>query len=317
MMWRPAISGFALAGAAAMSAGCASGVSGSSSLPPAGSYRASSHIKLNAKNAALLYVTEVFAGEVDVNLDSTWTKVGDIYGTQYPFSLCVDTAQNVYVVDDVNNRVTEYAHGGVVPIKTLSDHQGNSTGCAVNPTNGDLAIVNNQGPSYTPGNVIVYRGGKGTPTRYTVSGFEYYNGVAYDPSGDLFVDGSTGSASALGELPAGQKQFEALTLGQTVGNPQALAWDGTFLAIGDRSNNTIVRIKISGTKAIQKGMVGLYGVDELYEFCFETNKSGKATSVITADPGSGTVAEWDYPAGGTPIRSIHDSNGPTGVTLSE
>ena len=311
-MRKPAIYGFVFAVAATALAGCVSGGPTSSPLP-----RANSYIQLNAKNNALLYVTEVFTGAVDIDLDSTWTKVGDIYPSQNPFSLCVDSAQDVYVVDDVYNRVTEYAHGGVVPIETLIDHQGNAAACAVNPNNGDLAVVNNQGPSYAPGNVIIYRGGKGTPTKYTAPDFEYYNGVAYDRSGDLFTDGAGGSAPRLAELPAGQKQFAALSLGQSIGDPQSMAWDGTFLAIGDRSNNSIARFKISGTKAVGKGTVGLYGIDELYEFCFEMNKSGKANAVITADAGSGTIAEWDYPAGGTPIRSFTASNGPTGVALSE
>ncbi|HET6277099.1 MAG TPA: hypothetical protein VFE16_14315 [Candidatus Cybelea sp.] len=324
-MWKPAISsGLVLVAAAVALAGCgvgtrpneqAGGGAQSSALGPSHAQRRS-YINFNAKNSELLYVTEIFTGAVDIDLGSTWSKVGDIYPSVNPFSLCVDAAQDVYVVDDTVNQVSEYAHGGVVPIKTLTDHQGNATACAVNPSNDDLAVANNQGPSYAPGNVILYRGGKGSPIKYTAPGFVYYNSVAYDLSGDLFVSGA-GGASPLAELPMGQKQFETLSLNQTLGDPQSIAWDGTFLAIADRSNNSISRFRISGTKAVFKGQAQLYGVDELYEFCFAMNKSGKATAVITADPGSGTVAKWDYPAGGTPTQSISASNGPTGVALSE
>ncbi len=156
----------------------------------------------------------------------------------------------------MNDNLTEYAHGSFEPIRTLADHQGTPTGCAVDLATGDLAIANFSGPSSNDGNVT-YRGAKGSPTKFTIPNLRHCSTVAYDNTSNLFVDGVNLSISSLAELPKGKTAFKALQMNQTISEPGGIAWDGQFLAYADQDAAVIYQFKISGSKANVQGSTTL------------------------------------------------------------
>jgi hypothetical protein len=277
-----------------------------------------SHMKPGAKKNGLLYVVDTGAATANVYSESTWGPFGDLLGFTRPYTACVDKAGDVYITDFSGDRVTEYAHGSITPMRTLSDHQGNPVSCAVDPKTGDLAISNFNGPSSTPGNVIVYRGAKGNPIRYSSSVLDNYFFVGYDDNDNLFLNGVGGSIVYLAELPKGKSAFKTLSVNQTFGFPGGIAWDGVFLAVADQEANIIYQLKVSGSKATVHGSTTLNGASDVFQFWLTggSAKHPQATSVIGADYGASAVDKWQYPAGGTALKTLTGLSNPEGVAIS-
>ncbi len=289
------------------------------SEPAARVARGRSRMSPSAKNSGLLYIDTYAASAVNVYSSSTWNPVGELLGITAPYSMCVDAAQDVYVVDIGGRRVSEYAHGAIAPIRVLSDHQGEPIACAIDPKTGDLAISNFMGPTSGAGNVIVYRGAKGTPVRYAAPSFGLYFLVGYDDNDNLFVDGLDSSDEVLlAELPKGKSAFKPINMNVTLGFPGGVAWDGEFLAVGDQDANTIFRFKVSGSTATRKGSTVLGDAVAVFQFCLtgRSSKHPQATGVIGADTEGNAVDKWDYPAGGTPLKTITGLAVPEGVVVS-
>ena len=72
----------------------------------------------------------------------TRALVGTLYGFRDPTGLCVDRANDVYVMDFDEQVAIEFAHGATTPIKILHDTVGYPYGCAVDSKTGDVAVVN-------------------------------------------------------------------------------------------------------------------------------------------------------------------------------
>jgi DNA-binding beta-propeller fold protein YncE len=81
-----------------------------------------------------------------------------------PFGECVDKTGDVFVAEFGGNAGTaailEYAHGGTSPIATLSDPGYHPESCSIDPTTGNLAVTNDDGP------LGIYTGAKGDPAYY-------------------------------------------------------------------------------------------------------------------------------------------------------
>ena len=273
-----------------------------------------------AKTSPLLYVANSGASTVNVYSASSWNPLGELLGFADPYTMCVDAAQDVYVVDFSAKLVREYAHGAIAPMRTLPDHQGTPVACAVENKTGDLAISNFFGPSSSSGNVIVYKGAKGTPIEYASAGFSNYFFLAYDGDGNLFADGRNSSSTTLvAELPEGKSAFRAISMNQAIGFPGAVAWDGEFLAVGDQLSSTIYQFKVSKAKATVQGSTLLAGAVDVFQFWLtgSTSKHPQATGVVGADYGASAVDKWDYPAGGTALKTITGLDGPEGVAVSQ
>ena len=141
-----------------------------------------------AKSEKLVYVA---AGEVYVYAYGTNKLVGTlsrIGGTLYE---CSDKHGDVSVAvpgGASQPGVYEYAHGGTEPINYFS--VAGAVACAVDPSSGNLAITNG-GPT-----VYIYQNASGLPEAYTDDD-EYTTDVAYDDSGNLFVDGFSETTSFL------------------------------------------------------------------------------------------------------------------------
>ena len=71
------------------------------------------------------------------------------------------------------------------PIKTLLDPDGIPLACSVDPTTGNLAVVN-AFSSNSPGVLLIYRAASGSPTTYSDPHLEFYN-AGYDSKGNLFL----------------------------------------------------------------------------------------------------------------------------------
>lgn len=272
-----------------------------------------------AKVTALLYVADTFGPSVNVYSYPKLNAIGRIFGFSHPFALCVDAKQNVYVTDNGNDpSVVEYAHGAATAMRSLNDHQGFPFGCAVDPKTGDLAIANGVSPSLGAGNVIVYRAAQGSPRKYTVPGLFSYWFVTYDDDGDLFLEGRDANFNFfLAELPRGKNAFRLLSLDQTVGFPSGLAWDSRFLAAGDGLSSSVYQFEIANSKAILRGSTTLDGGGPAQFWLRGGSAQRSRATVLIASDGGEEVHTWEYPAGGTPLRTISGLAESEGVAVSE
>jgi hypothetical protein len=53
----------------------------------------------------------------------------------------VDAVGDVWIANYKGKSLVEYAHGGAMPLRTLST-DGTAIGCSINPLNGDVAVAN-------------------------------------------------------------------------------------------------------------------------------------------------------------------------------
>src|SRR5579871_6367789 len=101
----------------------------------------------------LLYLTDDGNGNVYVYSFPEAKLKGTLTGLNVPTGECVDKAGDVWIVEEGTNDIVEYAHGGTVPIATLTDPNNAPEGCSVDPTTGDLAVANAQTLSAGAGSV--------------------------------------------------------------------------------------------------------------------------------------------------------------------
>ncbi|HEY5425405.1 MAG TPA: hypothetical protein VIJ77_02550, partial [Candidatus Tumulicola sp.] len=193
-----------------------------------------------AKNDRLLYVSDFYANVVQVYrypAHGSPPPVGTLTGLTNPQGMCVDKAQNVYIANTGTAQILEYAHGGTTPIATYEDPNEFPVGCAVNPTNHDVAAGNIFGTSGN-GSVTVFH--KGTATTYSDPNVFQMFFPAFDPSGNLFIGGLSSSGGVqIDELPAGGSALIELSVkGAALLYPGPIQWDGTFLAVGSGGQDT-------------------------------------------------------------------------------
>jgi hypothetical protein len=271
-----------------------------------------------ATKQSLLYVSSVLTNDVYVYAYSTQQLVGTLTGFSTPYGLCADKKGDVWVVNDGASDLLEYAYGGTAPIRTLSDPGEYPEGCAVDPTTGNLAVTNFYSTS-GGGNVAIYAHAKGTPKVYTASGFENYRFCGYDPSGNLYIDGVSGSETfVFAYLAKGASQFANIDLEQKIEWPGGVQWDGKWVDVGDTDAGVIYQTNGAGGEV--EGSVDLSGSDYVNEFWIvgatATKTKKNATVVAPSQDGSAGVGIYDYPAGGDPTATIKVSE-PFGAVVSK
>lgn len=268
----------------------------------------------DARRRDLLYVSDSFPyGSNDVFVYSypRGKLKGKLTGFNEPSGQCVDKAGNVFITNFGASQILEYAHGGKSPINTLSDPGYYPLGCSIDPTTGNLAVTNRLSTSFTAGDVAIYPHASGTPKSYTDPNFYYYEFCGYDNQGNLYIDGTTkGSALEFATLPSGGASFSTLTLNQGIGFPGGVQWDGTHLAIGDQSAAVIYEFAISGSSGTKVGSTPLTGSKDVVQFWIHGAK------VIGPDAGLKDVGYYNYPAGGSPTKTITGLGEPVGATIS-
>lgn len=266
-----------------------------------------------AKPGSLLYVSDTVTSDVYVYSYPGGALTQTLTGFSDPAGECVDAAGNVFVTNTGGSDILEYAHGGTSPIATLKDNGYFPVGCAIDPTSGNLAVTNFSTTGSGQGNIAIYKGAKGRPTRHlTDANVGQMLLCGYDPSGNLFADGLTqGSAFAFVELPHGAPKLLDIALDQPIGSGGGVQWDGRHVAVGDQSTNTIYRFKISGKKGTRVGTTSLESAGEVFQFFI----FGKR--IIGPDAAFADVGVWPYPAGGSPLKTIAGLYAPLGAVVSK
>jgi hypothetical protein len=266
----------------------------------------------NAAKQQLLYVSDQGANTVDVFSYPGDALLGSLSGFDIPQGLCVDGAADVFVADLNNSRVREYAHGSITPKATLQDPGYSPVSCSIDPTTGNLAVGNISGSGGVSGNVAIYKGAIGSPIAYysAPSLFQVFF-CTYDASGNLWVDGQSSSSEFdLAELKKGSKKFTHIFVNQTFHEAGGVQWVGKYLAIGDIPVDTIYRFLVTGDKATSVGGVALSGAGEVVQYLVASGK------LIGPDFSNKDVGIWNFPAGGTALKTITGFGGPFGVAIS-
>jgi hypothetical protein len=222
-----------------------------------------------AKRKDLLYLAE-FGPNVFVYSYPEGKHVGTLTGFGAAPYECADKSGDVFIASfqGSNEGIYEYAHGGAQPINFLP--LSGAFACSVDPTTGNLAVIREDG-----GGVYVYADAQGTPIVYTDSDFYFTSGVAYDSSGNLFINGEyqpSKGGFALVELPRGSSTFEQINFsgysgGSSVFEP--IFWDGKYLDLGSEQQSkqkrgrrppvqtVLDQLQISGSSATLIGTVPL------------------------------------------------------------
>jgi hypothetical protein len=214
------------------------------------------------------------------------------------FGMCSDQSGDVFVLTGgTPGYIYEYAHGGASPIATLQDGYDLPLACAVDPTTGNLAVVNND-----VGTVAIFPDAQDPPIYYNDPNMHKFDYCAYDDSGDLFVDGfktGSGNIAMLAELPYGSSSFTDITPSEKLGAPGSMQWLGTYLAVGS-SKQVVWHIEISGSsgmivgKTNHKRLKNPWTIDGKQLISVYGNREARS--------GPFKVAYWAYPKGGAPTQ---------------
>jgi hypothetical protein len=286
----------------------------SSTLPtaPVGAYRsARSWMKPTGSAQKLLYIADSGSATVKVYTYPGLSYTGELAGFVQPLFDCADKSGNVWVSDyGSSGALYEYAHGGTTPINELTGLS-YPYACAVNPKNGDLAVaINIETSSIHLGEVAVYHHGSGRPSIHADENFTLNSGLAYDKSGNLFVDGfAAGDAFHYAELPSGSSTFTDITLSTTPSSPGTVAWDGQYIDIGDLSNNIY---QTQGATVVNTIKLKL-SQDTLRGFFVPSTKQ-----IVATDAYANVVSVFHYPQGGSAKKRIKTGlNTPWDVVVSK
>ncbi len=229
---------------------------------------------------------------------------------------CADDSGNIYVVGNtigsVYGYILVYAHGKTTPARTISGYYFDYTGCAVDPTSGDLAVT------FTGENgVLVYPNATGTPKYYVYPPHFRTSGCTFDDGGNLFVGGAWLDETnrhtkryplRLLELPRGESTFINVKFPRihwASTTPGDLDWDGKHLAFANGADS-IYRVAVSGSDATIAGITKLQGANGIRTFWIQGGALAAATG-----PG---VVIWKYPAGGKATATIRGAA--SGVAVS-
>jgi hypothetical protein len=262
----------------------------------------------SAKRQSLLYVPSYY-GYVNVYSYPKGKLVGSLTGFSYLAEDCSDKLGNVWIIDNQNNELYKYAHGGTVPIATLVPPSSDALSCAVNPRNGDLAVgVGTEA-------LFVYRHAQGTPAQYRDYGVEGFVYCAYDPKGNLFISGLTPDYKfQFAELAKGAGSIANIALDQSIERPGGVVAMPDEVAVGDGAAGIIYEFRITSSGGTKVGTTPLAGVDEgLGQFLTR----GRDVVAAVNPENAPAIDTFRWPAGGAPIGSISNAlEEPEGVAIS-
>jgi hypothetical protein len=272
--------------AAAMLSGCGSP---STTSPSAAAFEATrSWIRHDVKHSPLIYASGALQAVLIYNYSGQ--QVGQLGGLWEPAGLCSDSAGDVFVPS--RSLVYEYPAGGSLPVNILDDRPYGPIDCAVDPTTGNVAVVNGG----TGSNVAIFPAGStSNPTLYTAPNISTYEFCAYDPAGNLYADGvGLKESFQLAALDKGSDSFVAVPF-SGLNNEKHIAagiqWDGEYVAVGDGKSGVIYRLTISGSSG---RVVQRIKVQGWRQFVPEFAIIGKRLLL----PKSDRLLFYSYPAGG-------------------
>ncbi len=283
-----------------------------SALPatPSGARSTAHSWMKTAGSQKLLYIADSGSASVKVYTYPGLAYTGELTGFVQPLFDCADNSGNVWISDyGPSGTLYEYAHGGTTPINELTGLS-YPYACAVNPQNGNLAVaINVETESTHLGEVAVYHNGSGRPSIYSDKNFTLNSGLAYDNSGNLFVDGfAAGDVFHYAELPAGSSTFTDIALSTTPNAPGTIAWDGKYIDVADLTN-TVYQTQ-GGT--VVNAITLKLKQDTLRGFFVPSAKQ-----VIALDAYANVAGFFHYPLGGSATKHIKGLNTPWDAVISK
>lgn len=260
----------------------------------------------------IMFVTDYGSNVVDIYTMPNLALKGQLTGFSGPQGECSDKSGNIWITNTNTSQIFKYSRTGSL-LATLSDTGYFPVGCAVNKSNGDLAVSNLITTAGGNGNVEVYAGGSGTPTPLTNSNQLEYFFPAYDTSGNLYVDGFSSTGSwILSVCPAGSGSCSSMSVsGATPAFPGGLNWDrvNNQLVVGDQECGGLLescqyQTNVSGTIASIVGTTVLSNFDgtacDVDQGALAPFSKYFAGGCITFGTSVSSAARWAYTAGGTP-----------------
>jgi hypothetical protein len=335
--------------AAALLASCANGASSGALVPATGGVTLSNSPAARATHTVLFVVMNGQAGIGFYGVDIFSWPALKLVGTLSGFNdalggACSDAKGNVYVIVSGYTAsqppvIEEYSQQGKL-LNTYTDSDGIPSSCAVNPTNGDLAVANFLGDGscgyscYYPGNLVIYSSSSSTPKVLTNSTEQNYQYPAYDPNGHLWETGVDIYRTA--QLYSCRKAHcKAIAFsGGTIHFPAGLQWAKTFKTwiIFDSAcnrpnhNNGACSYLVSNQGALtSKTTYSTYkggATCNIGEAVLTPNEEQVVSGDAEVGCGytSSTVDVWGYPAGGDPIKDYIFQGSmyatPTGIAFS-
>lgn len=276
----------------------------------------------------LLYVSGCYALVYVYNYDSG-ALVGTLAGFNFPQGQCVDARGDVWIANfgegssGQHSSVVEYSHGGSAPLETLVTN-GSSIGCSVAP-NGDLAVSNfDRYFGYGPGNIQVWKNASGSPQEYTSTSCRFPYPPAYDPKGNLYVEGPDKlmtPTTSVCELAANRKRLRKVQVTQTITYANGAAWDGKYLVLSGQDYNGYATILYQTTEGA-KGDLTVVGKTLLRDGKCESSSAGlyqpfivgRSNTPQNRQQGHVLIAGdlacnyrfdfWKYPGGGNPFKVL-------------
>lgn len=260
----------------------------------------------------LLFVSDGAYEDVFIFTLPAMQLKGTLTGFNGPQGLCSDKQGNIWIVATGAYQALKYSRAGQF-LGSVTDPSGYPAGCAVNPTNGDLALSDLTGFSGA-GGIEVYHNGSGSPTRYSnPSQYEYFF-PAYDTDGNLYVDGFTYPSFAvmISALPSGSGTMHTVKYsGGTIGFPGGVNWDRVNgqLLVNDQECNglyasCVYRMTIAGSNATIVGSTPLNNFDgtacDVDQGTIAPRSKYFAGPCITFAYSVSSADRWAYPSGGTP-----------------
>jgi hypothetical protein len=212
---------------------------------------------------------------------------------------CTDSSGNAYIADD--GQIFEYAHGAENPTATFEVTGSNATGCSVDPTTGNLAVVF----VGSADNLAVFSQGSSEPVLYNAGIDAAYCG--YNQKGDLFVDGfGSANVPALVELRSGSGGFVHIALKRALGLPGQIQWDGTYVTYEGltKQNITISRLDIDGSSATVVGTTFFYIKAPASQSWIYAGNVLIPYGNLGSRGQQNHVGVFDYPSGGKPEHRI-------------
>jgi hypothetical protein len=282
----------------------------------------------------LLFESDFVRGTVTIYKLPELRIKGVITGFDGPQGECADASGNIWVAVTRAQQIVKLSRAGSI-LSTLSDSTGFPIGCAVNQSNGDLAVTNIFNLSIGPGDVLVYPGGSGSPISLSNSAQSLYYFAGYDGNGNLMVDGFDSSGNfILSECPAGSSGCGTVTLsGGTVYYPGMVQWssENQSWVVGDQlCGNTptscLYWFTASGSPATITGSTALNNyngspVCDVVQAVVAANGQAyiAAGNIDSCLRRTSSVDRWASDAGGLPTNSNkrHGRLGqPTGAAIS-
>ncbi|MGA7354144.1 MAG: hypothetical protein WA431_01280 [Candidatus Cybelea sp.] len=279
----------------------------------------------------LLFAGDAGTGEVRILRMPDMAERGRITGLETPLGECGDSNGNIYIADETAGNVYKYSRAGL-ELEVFNDGAyGFPEGCAVNPTNGAVAIANAFGPTGGQGNVAVFSSPSGPVTILQNPDQFYYTFVGYDPGGVLWATGYTDTFSYI-LSGCGASSCSTIPIsGGTIHEAGAVQWDrvrGEWLVFDPQCDgqDSACSYPVSGSGAL--GSATTYLTDEGTLVC------DMVQGIVAADHGNryaaggnlddcgGSKSEfnrWGYPAGGVPTNHTLPDLGfvePSGAAIS-